>query len=217
VAIDWSHDFSGSAELRAKPVNYCGEGQWSDPLTLNIAALPGIPGDVTGKDKTCMGTDNTYEIAEVVYANDYEWLLQPGEAGTLSPDGVTCVVTWAADWNGDATLSVRGVNDCGQGDWSPEKMILVQDCTGIDEKEDDEIAVFPNPATGIFTVTLKTNDVVNLEIFNALGKLVYKMQNLQIDGKTNIQVDAAGFSEGLYYLEINGAKTNLIEKIIINK
>ncbi len=55
--VDWAPDFSGTVQLFAQSVNYCGESQWSEPKTVSVF--------------NTIGTDeyNTNEVSLKVYPN----------------------------------------------------------------------------------------------------------------------------------------------------
>lgn len=52
VSIDWANTFSGSCQLRVRPVNGSCLGQWTDYLNINVEAAP-IIYNVTGSGAYC--------------------------------------------------------------------------------------------------------------------------------------------------------------------
>jgi len=73
-----------------------------------------------GEISVCTDQTYSYSIAEVPYAQDYEWELTPADAGTLVPNDNEASLETADDWTGDFTLRVRATNMCGDGDWSDD-------------------------------------------------------------------------------------------------
>ena len=217
ATVSWAEDFGSTATLRAKPVNYCGEGDWSETLEINVAPLPLASASISGKIKTCMGADDLYEVPEISNTNTYEWVLEPEAAGSLESNGMDCTVLWDENWNGDAIIKVRGLNDCGEGDWSPEYSVLVEDCTGVEEMEDKGFAVYPNPNNGVFHIVIEADDIVNIQLFSSVGKLMFFESGIKVDGSINYTVDGIGLSEGIYYLTVKGSIVNFTRKIIISK
>ena len=216
VNISWSETFSGEAMLRAQPINVCSEGEWSDALIIEVAPLPDAATDISGKEKTCMGTEDSYQTNEIGNADAYEWVLEPEAAGILTQNNTQCSVSWDDTWNGNATLSVRGVNACGQGAISGYA-ILVQDCTGIDETESNELSIYPNPNNGLFHLTITAVDNISVRLYNATGKLMLDENNIEVNGYLNYSIDAAGFPEGVYHLMVTGNTIIYTKKVIISK
>ena len=98
----------------------------SDTNTITVNPLPAIPGPITGTDTTCQGTTgDLYSIAPVSDAISYEWLLDPPTAGTITGTTTQGVVDWSATFSGAASLTVRGINTCGDGPTAPSFLIQV--------------------------------------------------------------------------------------------
>jgi len=217
ATVSWSESFGGNAEVSVKPVNYCAEGEWSESLIVNIAPLPATAESISGRDKTCMGADDTFEIPEIANAATYEWVVEPEAAGIASVDGMECNIAWNENWNGDAIIIVRGTNDCGEGGWSQQFSVLVQDCTGIEEMESNGLSVFPNPGKGVFYICIEADDVVSIQLFSSVGELMFAESEVKVGGSYNYKVDGASYSEGIYFLMVKGSKTNFTTKVIIGK
>jgi len=219
ATITWSAEFGGDATLRAKPINYCAEGEWSEALIVNVAPIPMAAGNIDGKDKTCMGAEDTYVVPEITNSISYEWVLEPEAAGmiTVNYTNMDCSIAWDENWNGDATLKVRGMNDCGDGGWSEVFIVLVQDCTGIDEVGNYILNIYPNPSGGIFNISIDVQDIVDVKLYGATGKLMYSKDEVNLGGTANLQVDATHLPEGIYYLTVKGNKVNFTEKVVIRK
>jgi hypothetical protein len=217
ATVSWAEDFGGTASLRAKPLNYCAEGEWSESKVVTVAPLPALPENISGKEKTCMGAEDIYEVPEITAAILYEWVLEPEVAGIMTVDGTTSAIAWDENWNGNAMVKVRGINDCGEGAWSLEYDILVQDCTGVDEMTAMGLALFPNPNKGLFHITIEADDIVNIQLFNSTGESVFVDRNIAIDGYINYKIDAAAFPDGVYYLIVKGSVINFTRKVIISK
>lgn len=67
---------------------------------------------------------------------------------------------------------------------------------GLDEQEDILVNVFPNPSTGIFTIThTAQTDRLKLVIFNSLGQLVFEID----DVSAQEVLDLTSLASGAYY------------------
>ncbi len=215
--VQWTEGYAGDASIRVKAMNTCGESDFSADLNISLAAMPAVAEAITGDNEVCQGTTKTYTVPEIANAATYEWLVEPAEAGSPASDGINCDITFSDTWEGDLTLKVRGVNDCGNGDWSDAYSVLLQDCTGIEENDRAVLNVYPNPTSGDFTISLNGNDVVKLELMNALGEKVYVEEGVEINGNLNKNIATSNLAGGLYYLTITGENTHAVEKIMIRR
>ncbi|MFC2102113.1 Omp28-related outer membrane protein [Bacteroidota bacterium] len=117
--VNFDDVWTGTAQLRVKASNSCGDGPWSAPLSITVSEVPSTPGTPTGTDLLCMNASNTdYATAGGIPATSYNWELLPYEAGALYPSGSTCTVDWVDTYVGDATLRVKAVNGSCESGWS---------------------------------------------------------------------------------------------------
>jgi uncharacterized protein (TIGR02145 family) len=104
-------------------VNNCKDSA-SRPMTVN--PVPGTPGPITGTAVLCQGaTGMAYSIAAVSNALTYSWTLVPPAAGTITGNTTSVTINWSAVYTGTASLTVLGVNNCGNGASSPVFSVLV--------------------------------------------------------------------------------------------
>jgi uncharacterized protein (TIGR02145 family) len=99
----------------------------SDTNTITVKPLPATPGAITGTDTTCQGTlGDTYYISPVPDALSYDWHLDPPGAATLyGATSTECILDWLPTFSGPASLTVKGINNCGEGEVSPPFPIQV--------------------------------------------------------------------------------------------
>jgi hypothetical protein len=79
-------------------------------------------------------------------------------------------------------------------------IIITDFLTSIDEMNDEQISIFPNPT--IAAVEIKVPDLFrsyNFRILNALGKLVMEKENVMVSSFT---VDLKDVNAGMYFMEI---------------
>ena len=80
---------------------------------------------------------------------------------------------------------------------------------GIDEMNENERIVYPNPTTGI--VNIDCHNMVEVKVFNALGVMVKRQT---VEGEDNAQIDLSTFSDGLYILQaISPTQTTAIRVV----
>lgn len=69
---------------------------------------------------------------------------------------------------------------------------------GLSETQSNHISFSPNPSNGVFQVSLNQFDLVNIEIYNTLGQLVFNKSIVH-----NGEIDLTEYQNGLYYAKIN--------------
>jgi PKD repeat protein len=79
--------------------------------------------------------------------------------------------------------------------------------------------VSPNPNNGRFTVDITSgkNDRVTMEVWNTLGKDVYREDGIPVDGKITKVLDLSSLPGGVYILEVKGTGSTITEKVILKK
>ena len=84
--------------------------------------------------------------------------------------------------------------------------------TGINDLKEG-FKIYPNPSTGLFTLEMNnaSNGKYSVEVFDVIGKLIYKSK--VTESITNINL--THMNAGLYYLSVNNGEERNITKIII--
>ncbi|MGV3695541.1 T9SS type A sorting domain-containing protein [Flavobacterium sp.] len=78
------------------------------------------------------------------------------------------------------------------------------------ESTDNSITLYPNPNNGIFELAIKDSakfqdGKVSIDVFDLNGRTVYKNQyNIISDAATNISLNVAGISNGVYFVKVSG-------------
>jgi PKD repeat protein len=214
--IDWDPSFSGSAFLSVAAGNLCGQSAFSGELEIVVMPLPSAAETIIGETEVCQNEVTTYQIEEIAGATTCEWMLTPSEAGVFLGGEITCSVTWSNTFTGIATLKVRGINDCGEGSWSPELEIFVDDCTGISlDTKADKFTIYPNPNSGNFVVSgnFTNNQPVVISITDLVGSEVFR----QTFTTEIIQIELEELNSGVYFLKIEDPLQPFIKKIIITR
>ena len=85
------------------------------------------------------------------------------------------------------------------------------DMVGLEEEDQIEISVFPNPSNGLFTIQFP-NDRVEIRVFNLQGAML--LEDQLVYGTGNI--DLREFSAGQYLLQIQSDTWVKTESLIIN-
>jgi len=217
VDIDWDNTFTGTVSLQVRSISSCGQSDPTSPIFINIYPVPAAAGPVSGSNDVCQLETVVYNVVAVANATSYSWVLYPADAGSMVSDGTECHITWSDNFTGNATIKVCGLNNCGEGVYSPELTVMVYNCTGITEVGENNLTVQPNPSSGLFTLTINTRDVVTLQIVDLTGRTIYRENNIIFDGLTQKIMDVQNLTEGVYYLTVTGRTTRSAQKLIITK
>lgn len=83
----------------------------------------------------------------------------------------------------------------------------------INENGIIDLFVYPNPTTGLLTISLGNQSIVaeSIEVFDMLGKRVLT----ESGSDTNTQLDLTDLRKGIYLISVKTEKTNYTQKIII--
>jgi photosystem II stability/assembly factor-like uncharacterized protein len=87
---------------------------------ITVLETPAKADTPDGDDATCTQMTYTYETSLVDYATDWEWEINPTDAGSLSWEDNFATFIADNSWTGDFTIRVRATNLCGDGEWSDE-------------------------------------------------------------------------------------------------
>ena len=89
----------------------------------------------------------------------------------------------------------------------PSFIVANIDMVSVKEMPTMNVAVYPNPTTGVVNVDIEENfDVV---IYNYQGQVMMKLND------NNRQIDLSGLSTGIYFLEIRTDDSAIVKKIML--
>lgn len=125
VTITWNTPGAQSVSVNYHNANGCtAAASTVYPVTVN--PMPGTPGSIIGTAVLCQGaTGVSYSVVAVANATTYTWTLVPGTAGIITGNMTSVTINWSAAFTGIASLTVKGVNNCGIGAVSPAFSVLV--------------------------------------------------------------------------------------------
>lgn len=94
-----------------------------------------------------------------------------------------------------------------------------QNCSyGIEEIANDEhLKIYPNPSNGVFNIVAdKLQGNVNIEIFNAHGKILY-MKEYKIDKGAVLkdEINLSNLPVGVYFIKLKNSDTLKMRKLVI--
>lgn len=140
---EWNWTFEGgipSSSTEQNPIiTYPNEGEWdvflevSDGVDIaqaniddfiTVVNVPTPAPTPSGLSYVCASWGNTaYTTTGLSGISEYNWIIDPPEAGTFSGAGTNVTVLWEEGFLGEAELMVAGINNCGIGDYSEPLVI----------------------------------------------------------------------------------------------
>jgi hypothetical protein len=192
----------------------------TENLILSIDTAPGIPETPQGPDYVDVFQTPTSEYTTngSSDAESYIWDISPAEAGIISGESTTGLVEWNSEYTGEAEIFVKGINDCGQSDWSEGFTVNVFNTVGLaDGLEKGNINIIPNPSNGEFRLesTIIHDLAVNIRIMDVIGNMVYEESEVMLNNGLNKKFDLTGFQKGLYVMFIESKETSVTKKFVI--
>ena len=81
---------------------------------------------------------------------------------------------------------------------------------------DGNIAVYPNPARDVITISVNTDKAIeSVSIINVLGKTVKTIAAKNIIGKTDYSIDVKDLYQGIYFLCLQMDGKRIAKKVIV--
>ena len=122
-------NFSSSAtsgNLTVSGVNACGNGLPSTNFAITVTTLPAAASNIAGTATVCQSQMGVaYSVGAISQATSYTWIYS-GSGFSIATGSGTNSIT--ANFSASATsgnLTVRGVNACGNGTYSPNYALTV--------------------------------------------------------------------------------------------
>lgn len=215
-------DYSaGNVLLTLEIIDNEGE-EHSHEMVLTFIAKPDAPETPEGPDYV-----DVYKMIETEYSiplmtgiDEYVWVLDPEEAGTLTADGINATVYWDIDYLGEAYLSVSAIGECGEGDYSEALIIFVDNTVGFSELDGKvQLSVAPNPNQGSFRVLVNTidKDYINLKLINYLGMEVFAIDNIDASNGYDFRINKEGLPQGVYVVIVEQNGKYYSKKVLISR
>jgi hypothetical protein len=177
-------------------------GSFSDTAVVTNKPLPVADFSVSTVGLAAIFTNNS------TGGTSYFWDF--GDGGTSTEFSPSHVYSSAATYS--ATLTVT--NECGSQTFGPLPVNVIN--ASVEENAAVSISLFPNPTSGMFTLSLGTSvseDMV-VTISDITGKVVL---NGQIPSDTKqITLDASALSSGIYSVKISGGKFSRVLRLVRN-
>lgn len=106
--------------------------------------------------------------------------------------------------------SVQALNSIQTSAWSPIWSFTFDPTTGSEEANDEAVIIYPNPTSGLITISLPQSDAERLTLHDVTGRLV-RVERLP--GRA-ISLDLSELQDGSYVLRIHTADGILTRTIV---
>ncbi|MFU8844502.1 MAG: M14 family zinc carboxypeptidase [Bacteroidales bacterium] len=186
---------------------------------ITVLAIPEIPATPFGPG--IINPENTvssvYETTGSPGASSYLWSIEPEAAGTIVGTGTESTVWWTNWWTGTALIRVQAENICGQSDFSGDLPVYLM-ITGLSEKPEPVIKIFPNPTDGNFRIEnfhSPFSEQIAIEIRDSHGVIRFKSNSLITPVNTTLDIHPGNLAKGAYILTITGDLFQFNQKLMI--
>ncbi len=201
------------------------------------ADASGLPGTLLGTSIPVLlssvntATYTTFAFASAVNLTSTVFHVALDFSTTNAATGDTVIVAQTHD--GCSANTVNGSNEqLGDNSWqsfttaSPAgwgftstdlaifPIVTAEIITGVKDLAINFATISPNPSNGIFNITLKSNNDVNVTITNAIGQIV---TNKNFTPSESISVDLSNNNNGVYFVTITNGKEKSVKKVVLNK
>ena len=131
--------------------------------------------------------------------------------------GLATISVVNPNWTGSQIITVYAIDDAG--DRTSAQFVLTVNSQGgggggvaISDVAVQTMTAYPNPTTGLFTISFETNteETCSIAIYSESGRLVYKSTE-SAAGTFTKEIDLTGNVKGMYYVvvTINGKQSML--------
>jgi len=188
-----------------------------DVMNLSVFDTPGMATTPEGPDQVnvFVTPSSEYSTEPLPHVEYYEWQVEPIEAGTFSGIGTVGTINWNTSFSGTATITVRGMNNCGEGLFSEGLDVIIDNSVSIVEPSSEEgLQVYPNPNTGNFNI-LAMEEMHNstINVFNVIGEKVFTLNTNMAAGEVQ-NIELGNSPKGLYILSVEAEHFTYTEKLI---
>jgi hypothetical protein len=94
------------------------------------------------------------------------------------------------------TYNYTNGNNCSG---SAQSTVTVDGCASIGENELNLISVYPNPSVGFVIISSGNVNLNAIEVFNALGQVVYRVTDLNTSHE---ELDLRNMAKGVYTIRL---------------
>jgi hypothetical protein len=212
---------SGNVNLTLAAENAIGSFV-DDEMNLMLIDTPESPVVPEGPDYVNLYniTTSEYTTEPVTFSDYYECAVDPLDAGNIDGMGTTGTITWNTSFLGIATISVRAMNTCGNGEYSDGFNVTVDNFVSVEELDTyHSLNIFPNPNNGEFTIELKGEALgeIDIKVYDITGTLVYYESGMMADEGFSSRVKMSEYPQGMYFVKVSHDQGSAVRKFLLSK
>jgi len=156
--VDFGNNFTGTAQISVTGQNDCGNGETSDNFTVTIGTVPTKAVTPIGTTTLCSNPVNQdYTTTGATNATSYVWAISPVNAGTITGTGTTATIDFDNAFIGTAQITVKGQNNCGNGETSDILTITIGTVPTKAAVPSGTTKLCVNPSNQTYTTTRATD------------------------------------------------------------
>lgn len=113
--------------------------------------------------------------------------------------------------NNNYTLTVpcKSLDDYCNSSWSQYFTIIIEDCIGVDEIDENSVSLYPNPTSG--TIKIEADNIQSVSIYNMLGEKVFENA---VNG-SSFNYDFSDNESGVYIIRIETPEGVATKKVTV--
>lgn len=186
---------------------------------INVFNVPSQPSMPSGPDTVDFneGFETTFILQEMGAVETCQARILPETAGNIQLDGTNLIVSWNADFRGEAQISVQISSFCGQSEWSETKKVEVKSTIGLNESQVASLLLYPNPVSDLLTI--KSADfgesLVSIQLQDVSGKIVFTTMVQAQAGPFRYELPMEGYQKGVYFVQLKAGNITARQKLIL--
>ncbi len=89
--------------------------------------------------------------------------------------------------------------------------------TGVNQTAtaNEEIGIYPNPGSGVFTIESPTAAIKSIKIYNLLGAIIYQSDLTATGRNGKTVIDLSSFSKGIYFAQVQTGSQQVTKRVVI--
>jgi hypothetical protein len=167
-------------------------------VNLTVNPYPAEISAINGQETVFVVTNlmtgtYTYTIDPVEYADYYEWeITGAGEDWVVETGETMCKLVVTTP--GMATLTVRAWNGCG---YTEQSIIINAGFFDVDQNEESQIALYPNPTSNYAYV--EADEIIRVRLFTLTGQF---LQEIPGNHSNRVQLNVWNLPAAVYMVEV---------------
>jgi endonuclease I len=181
------------------------------PVVTNITVSPAAPqqGAAVTISTTAIDSDGSISSIKLLYGTTAENLSSSIAMNLVSGNSYNAIVT--APQASILYFKIEATDNLGSKTTSSLQTVNL--ATGVGHVSSEGFTIYPNPAVNELNISLPTNKVAKIRIFDLTGKIVATFESVS----SSEPIDISSLRNGIYMVRISTENTTITKKITISK